>query len=929
MLQPGSLQVPATGKGKSRFSKALPAIPGLNTLDIEPQLSTSPPPRTLLTPISASSPASTPRLQTDLPPPPPPLSNNDPRTPIQYTPLPPLPGTKRSIVLPAISSPGPISLSTPTTPKTPKTAMMIPRRPVGTAKPSASTPSSQQQPTPQSAPSPTPKPQTQSQSQAESQIKLPHQSQSSLSKPLPQPQVAPGPPPTASPQVRTSLDKALPNPKTSVDSRVMPLHQTQPSLSKPLPPAVQPVSQPTARPTTESQQAPPHQRQASLSKPLPNPQPSPAATQSAAQAESQMRPNQPSLDTQLQQQQQQRPPPAQPHPAKQPLSLFPSPPKAQVQASGQSQPIQHANTFDPYLNPPLLPSPSESLSSLLSAYSRSSTESIVRSSDGTVSARESGTNESSDHDYLPSARSSKQQQHELEQEQPSTPSTVTIASGLQHHKSLPRKPIAHGNSSQAAADSDSPPPPPSKDERRSPQPASPTRNPTSDLATSLASPSPPRPQIWRRRSRSLQGSKDLPNLKLDYSHGSTAATQAISQAQTQAAPELQKGTTQTHQKTFSGIIGLPGRNVRPASNKEQPSDPQTMGSGTSKLKHLKDKFHSSRKSKEENEAAPKTTEAESRPSPYRPPTPEYQKQDVKTPILETVVSPVSPASSPEPAKDTATSSSTQLASLTTNDGIKPPTVHMGPSSASNLQPAKSLPDLKAKTPSPVEEPLPPISAYPATGRSSPALDSPAAPRGRPFEPLGRPSPRNHSARPDSRNGPARPDSRNQSIRPDSRRGPEPDSRFVRSSTGDLLYRGRYGTLYPEMKDLPEPNPEATRFPAPSGEVLPEGTIMKSRPLRDCHYDCFQRHKNMIRQANNNRRYPLTCQTCEKSDSEDRRTCQFCHLRVCESCFEMLDANKRDLRDLMTKVGGKVHGGHGTLSLSSPSRPGSALGLRMT
>jgi hypothetical protein len=43
----------------------------------------------------------------------------------------------------------------------------------------------------------------------------------------------------------------------------------------------------------------------------------------------------------------------------------------------------------------------------------------------------------------------------------------------------------------------------------------------------------------------------------------------------------------------------------------------------------------------------------------------------------------------------------------------------------------------------------------------------------------------------------------------------------------------------------------------------------------------------------------------------------------------LDANKRDLRDLMTKVSGKIHGGHGTLSLSSPSRPGSALGLRMT
>ncbi|KAK7225844.1 hypothetical protein V2G26_013847 [Clonostachys chloroleuca] len=138
MLQSGSLQVPSTGTGRSRFSKALPAIPGLDTSHVEesrafPSSTTSP---TAALPTPAT-PLRSPG-DSELPPPPPPPHNDDPRTPIQFTPLPPIPKKRIATATPG---PAPTEATAPATPATGLPKMMIPRRPVGSTKHTARKPS--------------------------------------------------------------------------------------------------------------------------------------------------------------------------------------------------------------------------------------------------------------------------------------------------------------------------------------------------------------------------------------------------------------------------------------------------------------------------------------------------------------------------------------------------------------------------------------------------------------------------------------------------------------------------------------------------------------------------------------------------------------------------------------------------------------------
>jgi hypothetical protein len=137
-----------------------------------------------------------------------------------------------------------------------------------------------------------------------------------------------------------------------------------------------------------------------------------------------------------------------------------------------------------------------------------------------------------------------------------------------------------------------------------------------------------------------------------------------------------------------------------------------------------------------------------------------------------------------------------------------------------------------------------------------------------------------------------------------------------------MYRGRDGTLYPEMKTLREPDPRAFRFPAWKGKETTATSVdgVHIAPaLNDSHHSCFQKHAVMYRRTN--RHDPLTCQTCTKANADDRWACTFCHLRICESCFRTLDTNQRDLKKLVAAIDGRT-----PLSLSSDSRPASAFGL---
>ncbi|KAJ6784253.1 hypothetical protein PWT90_10967 [Aphanocladium album] len=153
--------------------------------------------------------------------------------------------------------------------------------------------------------------------------------------------------------------------------------------------------------------------------------------------------------------------------------------------------------------------------------------------------------------------------------------------------------------------------------------------------------------------------------------------------------------------------------------------------------------------------------------------------------------------------------------------------------------------------------------------------------------------------------------------------PATDSRIVQTERGPM-YRGRDGTLYPEMSKLREPNPRAFRFPAWKGHPAATTTtavegVYSAREIKESHYSCFQKHATMNRRTN--RHYPLTCQTCNKANADDRWACTFCHLRICEPCFRVFDTNQRDLKKLVAEIGRRT-----PLSLSSGSRPASAFGL---
>lgn len=140
----------------------------------------------------------------------------------------------------------------------------------------------------------------------------------------------------------------------------------------------------------------------------------------------------------------------------------------------------------------------------------------------------------------------------------------------------------------------------------------------------------------------------------------------------------------------------------------------------------------------------------------------------------------------------------------------------------------------------------------------------------------------------------------------------------------MMYRGRDGTLYPEMKDPGTPDPKAMYFPTHPQGRIPEGTILPAAPLRNSHYVCYQKHRNMGRRVN--RQYPLACQTCDKADVEDRHVCTFCQLRICSPCFEKFNAKGRDLKLFMESV--KSPELPNVLTLSSGERSGSALGLQI-
>jgi len=226
-----------------------------------------------------------------------------------------------------------------------------------------------------------------------------------------------------------------------------------------------------------------------------------------------------------------------------------------------------------------------------------------------------------------------------------------------------------------------PPPPPLKDPQRSiPRPRTPpslqTQTAQPSTSTTAGSPlgngSPQQGELWRRRSLKADKSLAVPDLKLVSSHGSTAASvQNTSQSgpsdlfsqpfplPPRSHPEALEPATTQRVPPRSANGGLPGRNIRPTSSEEPAQGGASMGQQVSRIKEKLE--HGRRRgSREEPKQAypatatlsPATTAAVSPVSAARLPTPEYATNDVKSPLPDTLVSPLSPASSPELAAET-------------------------------------------------------------------------------------------------------------------------------------------------------------------------------------------------------------------------------------------------------------------------------------
>ncbi|OAQ70372.1 hypothetical protein VFPPC_02854 [Pochonia chlamydosporia 170] len=468
----------------------------------------------------------------------------------------------------------------------------------------------------------------------------------------------------------------------------------------------------------------------------------------------------------------------------------------------------------------------------------------------------------------------------------------------------------------SAQNGQSRPAPPPKDNGFHPTSSPPKPLP---VAPVTEKPSPPRPEIWKRRPQTAEKNKELPDLKLNYSHGSTASTSSIKSIQTAVlkafsgtGAESKLPTEEPKQKSTQRppAVGLPGRNVRPPPKDTNQETEKQMGSTSSKLQSVKNKFESTRTSVDRKDLPVRRDSK-------RPPTPEYRKGDVSPPSAqtETIVKPASPVSATGSPKERALTDASKSTSPQTivpsNFEAAVPTPPPGslnrlPQAAPDLRLATSLQELRR------HEPSPPRSSSPSAHRAQfpPRGDSSRGISG---------SSDSVSSRISSGQGGIGP-SYGEPRRPATATGSS-DPRIVMSDAQGPMYRGRDGTLYPEMKIAGDPDPRAAYFPVQTDKPLGPGAIIPAKPLTQTHYNCFQKHRTMNRRSNRN--YPLTCQTCDKADVEDRWVCTFCHLRICETCLRGLNGHQKVLRSLVDQLRTNT-----PLSLSSTSRPGSALGIEL-
>ncbi|KAI0121986.1 hypothetical protein F4814DRAFT_195257 [Daldinia grandis] len=541
-----------------------------------------------------------------------------------------------------------------------------------------------------------------------------------------------------------------------------------------------------------------------------------------------------------------------------------------------------------------------SISSLLSAYSNTSSDSVQRSSQGSIFTKDSEPSNSPEREGINDAQSS-------------LAKTLTA---------LPSNPYGDEVKSDIP-----PPPPPLKDPFRpstpshtrlvDPFPAFPVSRsgindggPSASASPSdLVGDSPQRREIWRRRASSKSDHGLLvPELKLAGSHGSTASTaQPVSLDPLPAPPSTQNNTASTLPPRGAS---LPGRNIRP----EKPIEPQQddkMRKLSAKLKELTGRGEAAKGPVKVKDGPIEKAEHLKKPEPkvqYGDKTNMNYTPPVRNQILaeESVIpkisveavayTPIRPGPSSEtPSKESAEKSIARRA-VGAPTPPNQPEVHKKGSSSDLRQPSLGLPRYPRPSQSNPSLRSPPAlqnvqdpMRYKASPQSSPSAAMPLMLPSDLVEPMKKPELFNVVT---ALNEP--------SFSPDSS-GRKPMRKISQDVNANALSDIGESVEHMTAEQIAQVNEALSRFPRNYGLGTPSTNVVwRAAPISSRHYNCYVRHDKWVPVKNLN--YPLACQTCSVEDAGSRKTCSWCNLRICFGCHErLISTYKSDLKLLMDNM----------------------------
>jgi hypothetical protein len=309
----------------------------------------------------------------------------------------------------------------------------------------------------------------------------------------------------------------------------------------------------------------------------------------------------------------------------------------------------------------------------------------------------------------------------------------------------------------------------------------------------------------------------------------------------------------------------------------------------------------------------------------RLPTPDYQREDVRTPVVEAVASPLSPATSPghdDPRRAKDLHAARSLPELSGPGPFTPqPPMSSVPGHAyalldENMQTPRAVPRKGSLGAEEQQHPHAGYNHHPnrpnTSGSQTQGRFPPRAPHGYGQQPM--PSRQWGPRGPPPQGfppGPGYPQQQGTGPRPPrgiQPRGPSGPRAFLPGEYDDQTDPvARVSAPPPEdaqsfrLLDASVPPHEENPPSSPPAVDVP-GKIYPAPPIGARHLDCLHAH-DPLREVSNSP-YPLACQTCRREDAEPRWLCWWCGVRVCHACQESLvEECARDVGELVRRVGG--------------------------